>query len=175
LAKWLAPLLPFTMEEVWLARHGEDAPSVHLQQFPTIDARWREEELAARWKTIRQVRRVVTGALEVERREKRIGSSLEAAPAIYIADADLFARVADVDWAEIAIASQASVHQGDAPEGAFHLDEVHGVGVVPGRAQGRKCARSWKILPEVGSDPQFPDVTLRDADALRELGVQKAA
>jgi isoleucyl-tRNA synthetase len=175
LTKWLAPLLPFTMEEVWQNRHGEAASSVHLQQFPDVPSDWRDEGLAARWKTIRQVRRVVTGALEIERREKRIGSSLEAAPVIYIADTDLFDAVKDVDWAEVAISSQASVHHGAAPDGAFHLDDVHGVGVVPGKAEGRKCARSWKILPEVGTDPDFPDVTLRDADALRELGVQKAA
>lgn len=175
LTKWLAPLLPFTMEEVWMVRHGEEATSVHLQQYPDIPSEWKDDQLAAHWRTIRTVRRVVTGALEIERREKRIGSSLEAAPAIYIADADLFDQVKTVDWAEVAIASQASVHQGDAPEGAFHLDDVHGVGVVPGKADGQKCARSWKILPEVGSDPDFPDVTLRDADALRELGISKAA
>jgi len=175
LTKWLAPLLPFTMEEVWMACHGEEATSVHLQQYPDIPSEWKDDQLAAHWRTIRTVRRVVTGALEIERREKRIGSSLEAAPAIYIADADLFDQVKTVDWAEVAIASQASVHQGDAPEGAFHLDDVHGVGVVPGKADGEKCARSWKILPEVGSDPDFPDVTLRDADALRELGISKAA
>ncbi|MEQ8656536.1 MAG: isoleucine--tRNA ligase [Hyphomicrobiales bacterium] len=175
LTKWLAPLLPFTMEEVWQSRHGESASSVHLEQFANIPADWKDEQLAAHWRTIRTVRRVVTGALEIERREKRIGSSLEAAPAIYIADADLFDQVSQVDWAEVAIASQASIHHGDAPEGAFHLDDVHGVGVVPGKAVGQKCARSWKILPEVGSDPQFPDVTPRDADALRELGVSKAA
>jgi isoleucyl-tRNA synthetase len=175
LTKWLAPLLPFTMEEVWQNRHGETASSVHLQQFPDVPSDWRDEGLAAHWKTIRQVRRVVTGALEIERREKRIGSSLEAAPVIYIADTDLFDAVKDVDWAEVAIASQASIHHGAAPDGAFHLDDVHGVGVIPAKAEGRKCARSWKILPEVGTDPDFPDVTLRDADALRELGVQKAA
>ena len=170
LVRWLAPLLPFTMEEAWLSRHGQEAPSVHLQPFPAIPADWRDEALAARWRTIRTVRRVVTGALEVERRDKRIGSSLEAAPAIHIADADLFAAVSDVDWAEIAISSQASLHHGPAPEGAFRLDDVPGVGVVPALAEGRKCARSWKILPEVGTDPDFPDVTLRDAAALRELG-----
>ncbi|MFN3172481.1 MAG: isoleucine--tRNA ligase [Hyphomicrobiales bacterium] len=175
LTKWLAPLLPFTMEEVWLSRHGEGADSVHLQHYPDIPADWKDEQLAAHWRTIRIVRRVVTGALEIERREKRIGSSLEAAPAIYIADADLFGQVSQVDWAEVAIASQASIHHGDAPDGAFHLDDVHGVGVVPGKAEGQKCARSWKILPEVGSDPEFPDVTPRDADALRELGISKAA
>ena len=175
LTKWLAPLLPFTMEEVWQSRHGEGTASVHLQQYPDIPADWKDDGLAARWQTIRTVRRVVTGALEIERREKRIGSSLEAAPAIHIADADLFDAVKDVDWAEVAIASQASLHHGTAPDGAFHLDDVHGVGVVPGKAEGQKCARSWKILPEVGTDPEFPDVTLRDADALRELGVSKAA
>ncbi|GAB5508847.1 MAG: isoleucine--tRNA ligase [Hyphomicrobiales bacterium] len=175
LTKWLAPLLPFTMEEVWLSRHGESATSVHLQQFADISSDWKDEALAARWSTIRTVRRVVTGALEIERREKRIGSSLEAAPSIYIADADLYAAVKDVDWAEVAIASKVTIHEGAAPDGAFHLDDVHGVGVVPGKAEGQKCARSWKILPEVGSDPDFPDVTLRDADALRELGVEKAA
>ncbi len=175
LTKWLAPIMPFTMEEVWQSRHGEGATSVHLQQFADIPADWKDEQLAAHWRTIRMVRRVVTGALEIERREKRIGSSLEAAPSIYIADNDLFAQVKDIDWAEVAIASQASVHLGAAPEGAFQLDDVHGVGVVPGKAEGKKCARSWKILPEVGTDPDFPDVTLRDADALRELGVPKAA
>jgi isoleucyl-tRNA synthetase len=175
LTKWLAPIMPFTMEEVWQSRHGEGATSVHLQQFADIPADWKDQQLAAHWRTIRMVRRVVTGALEIERREKRIGSSLEAAPTITIHDADLFAQVKDVDWAEVAIASQASIHMGAAPEGAFHLDDVHGVGVVPGKAEGKKCARSWKILPEVGSDPDFPDVTLRDADALRELGVPKAA
>lgn len=175
LTKWLAPLLPFTMEEVWQSRKGEGANSVHLQQFADISSDWKDDALAARWSTIRTVRRVVTGALEVERREKRIGSSLEAAPSIYIADADLYAAVKDVDWAEVAIASQVTIHEGEAPEGAFHLDDVHGVGVVPGKADGQKCARSWKILPEVGTDPDFTDVTLRDADALRELGVEKAA
>ncbi|MEM6710765.1 MAG: isoleucine--tRNA ligase [Pseudomonadota bacterium] len=175
LTTWLAPLLPFTMEEVWQARHGEGVRSVHLQQFPDISSAWRDEALAARWKTIRQVRRVVTGALEIERREKRIGSSLEAAPRIIIADQDLYDAVKDVDWAEVAIASQATVEHGSAPDGAFHMDEVHGVGVVPVIAEGRKCARSWKILPEVGTDPEFPDVTLRDADALRALGYSKAA
>ena len=169
LTAWLAPLLPFTMEEVWLSRMGESAGSVHLRQFPGVPHEWADEDLALRWKTIRQVRRVVTGALEIERREKRIGSSLEAAPEIYIADTDLFGRVKDVDWAEIAITSQATLVQGDHPASSFLLDDMPGVGVVPGQAEGRKCARSWKILPEVGSDSDYPDLSPRDAQAMREL------
>ena len=54
------------------------------------------------------------------------------------------------------------------PPGAFSLNEVGWAWVVPARAFGRKCARSWKISPEVGSDPEYPDVTPRDAQALRE-------
>ena len=87
---WLAPLLPFTTEEAWLDRHP-DATSVHLEQFPEMPAEWRDDALAEKWRKIRTVRRVVTGALEIERREKRIGSSLEAAPIVHITDAELAA------------------------------------------------------------------------------------
>jgi isoleucyl-tRNA synthetase len=62
----------------------------------------------------------------------------------------------------------------DAPAGAFRLNEVPGVAVVVEKAAGIKCARSWKILPTVGDDPEYPDVSPRDAQALREwkaLGV----
>jgi isoleucyl-tRNA synthetase len=70
--------------------------------------------------------------------------------------------------ADICITSQLSLSDAAAPAGAFTLDDVKGVAVVPGLAEGQKCARSWKILPEVGSDATYPDVTLRDAAALRE-------
>ena len=165
---WLAPLMPFTMEETWGTRYGEDAGSVHLEQFPTFPAIWRDEALAGKWAKIRDVRRVVTGALEIERREKRIGSSLEAHPKVYIANAELLAALEGRDMADICITSQLSVIAGEAPEDAFKLDDVSGVGVVPALTEGTKCARSWKILPEVGSDADYPDVTPRDADAMRE-------
>ena len=61
------------------------------------------------------------------------------------------------------------------PAEAFRLDDVKGVAVVPALAPGRKCARSWKVLPEVGTDPDYPDVTLRDAAALREWDSLRAA
>jgi isoleucyl-tRNA synthetase len=120
---------------------------------------------------LRNVRRVVTGALELERAAKRIGSSLEAAPIIYIDDPDLFAVAVDADLAELCITSAATLVQGEGPNSAFRLDEVRFVAVEPRRAEGRKCARSWKISESVGLDPQFPDVTPRDAQALREWEV----
>jgi isoleucyl-tRNA synthetase len=172
---WLAPMLCFTAEEAWLARDPA-ATSVHLEAFPDVPASWRNDALAEKWRKLRNLRRVVTGALELERAAKRIGSSLEAAPIIYVADADLFAAAVDADLAELCITSAATLVEGEGPPDAFRLDEVRGVAVEPRLAQGRKCARSWKISEAVGLDPQFPDVTPRDAQALREWeAVRKAA
>jgi isoleucyl-tRNA synthetase len=118
---------------------------------------------------VRTIRRVVTGALEVERREGRIGSSLEAAPKVYVADAELRQALRGVDLAEIAITSGIELQSREAPQGAFRLAEVPGVAVVFERAKGTKCARSWKILPGVGSDPEFPELSPRDAAAVRQF------
>jgi isoleucyl-tRNA synthetase len=175
LTAWLAPMLCFTMEEAWLNRSPGDRGSVHLRQFPDIPRDWRNEALAEKWRKVRQVRRVVTGALEIERKEGRIGSSLEAAPKVYVADKDLRAALSGVDLAEIAITSGARLLLGDGPADAFRLDDVRGVAVVFERAKGTKCARSWKILEEVGADPEFPDLSLRDAAAVRQFDARRAA
>ena len=168
LVTWLAPMLPFTMEEAWLERRP-GARSVHLEQFPAVPAEWRDEALAEKWRRIRQVRRVVTGALEIERKDKTIGSSLEAAPIVHIADPALLEALAGRDMAEICITSGIEIVRGEAPAGAFRLDDVKGVGVVFARAGGTKCARSWRYTDDVGSDAAFPDVSARDAAALHEL------
>ena len=165
---WLAPMLAFTAEEAWLSRYPSEDGSVHLELFPNVPKDWRDDKLAEKWRKVRLVRRVVTGALEVERAAKRIGASLEAAPVIHVADPDLFAALVDVDLAEVSITSAATLVEGEGPPEAFRLDEVRGVAVVSGLAEGRKCARSWKISAAVGSDPEYPDVTPRDAQALRE-------
>ena len=170
LTAWLAPLLCFTAEEAWLARHGDvKHGSVHLQSFPEIPAEWRNDALGDKWAKVWTVRRVITGALEVERREKRIGSSLEAAPEIYIGNKALAAAAKSVDWAEIAITSEAAIKTGTPPADAFTLDEVEGVAVVPKLAAGKKCARSWRITDDVGADPAYPSLSARDAAAVREL------
>jgi isoleucyl-tRNA synthetase len=147
---------------------------VHLTLFPDGLEIFRDDALAAKWETIRNVRRVVTGALEVERAAKRIGSSLEASPLVYVTDKKIFDTLFDVDLAEVFITSNAMVTNEDAPAGAFRLNDVPGVAVVVEKAIGTKCARSWKILPTVGDDLEYPDVSPRDAQALREwkaLGV----
>jgi isoleucyl-tRNA synthetase len=169
LTAWLAPMLAFTMEEAWLNRFPGEASSVHLRQFPATPSAWRDEALAEKWRKVRAVRRVVTGALEIERKEGRIGSSLEAAPKVYIADRDLRDALAGVDLAEISITSGAELMSNAGPETAFRLEDVPGVAVVFARAKGTKCARSWKILEDVGADPEFPELSLRDAEAVRQF------
>jgi len=165
---WLAPMLPFTTEEAWLAHFPEKA-SVHLEQFPCPSQDWHNEELAIRWRQIRKVRRVVTGALELERTAKKIGSSLEAAPLVFIQDPDLLAILSDLDMAEICITSALTLSDSLPPQDAFTLEDVPGVAVQVEKAQGIKCARSWRYTHDVGSDPLYPDVSARDASALREL------
>jgi isoleucyl-tRNA synthetase len=171
LVKWLAPMLPFTTEEAWLDLHP-DAVSVHLDQFPAIPVEWKDEALAEKWRKVRQVRRVVTGALEIARAQKVIGSSLEAVPVVTIDDAALEAAISDVDMAEMAITSDLVVSHGEGPADAFRLDDVRGVAVVVEKAEDRglvKCARSWRYTADVGQDAAFPDVSARDAAVLHEL------
>ncbi|MBV8837231.1 MAG: class I tRNA ligase family protein, partial [Alphaproteobacteria bacterium] len=172
---WLAPMLCFTAEEAWVSRYPGEEISVHLALFPDIPAAWRDEALAEKWRKIRAVRRVVTGALELERAAKRIGSSLEAAPQVHVTDPELFAAVVDVDLAEVCITSAATLHNTEGPTEAFRLDEVRGVAVVPHLAEGQKCARSRKISASVGSDPDYPDLTPRDAQAMREWDATRKA
>jgi isoleucyl-tRNA synthetase len=172
--KWFAPVLSFTCEEAWRMYKPDAEPSVHLTLFPDSFEGFRDDKLAAKWEIIRDVRRVVTGALEVERAAKRIGSSLEASPLVYVSDSNIFDTLIDVDLAEVFITSNAMATNEDPPAGAFQLNDVPGVAVVVEKAVGIKCARSWKILPTVGEDPEYPDVSPRDAQALREwkaLGV----
>ncbi|WP_449254970.1 isoleucine--tRNA ligase [Bosea sp. (in: a-proteobacteria)] len=175
LTTWLAPILVFTAEEAWLERYprakAEDG-SVHLELFAEAPASWLDPELAERWNKIRRVRRVVTGALELERAAKRLGSSLEAAPQVFVSDPDLLAALSGVDLAEVSITSGIDIDGGEGPAEAFRLADVPGVAVVPHRADGIKCARSWKYFDPATADPAYPLVTPRDARALRERGVR---
>lgn len=169
LVKWFAPILSFTTEEAWEARPAIMAPgitSVHLMTFADVPTTWHNNTLAQKWNAVRDIRRVVTGAIEPHRGNKTIGSSLEAAPTIYLTP-DRAAAIAGLDMAEICITSTATIGTGDAPADAFTLADVPGVAVVFVRATGQKCARCWKILDTVGQDPEYPDLSPRDADAVR--------
>jgi isoleucyl-tRNA synthetase len=164
LTTWLAPVLVFTMEEVWLERFPGDESSVHLVDFPETPEAWRDDALAAKWETIREARRVVTGALEVQRTAKVIGSSLEAAPEVFVTPT-LAAVLGSVDFAELCITSDLVVSTKSAPEGAFALADVPELAVVFRPATGAKCDRCWRVLPDVGTH-KHPGTCARCSGAL---------
>jgi isoleucyl-tRNA synthetase len=165
---WLAPILVFTAEEAWAARDASHR-SVHLEQFPTVPSAWRDDALARTWDTIRAVRLVVTGAIEIARANKEIGSSLEAAPRVFVSNPEHVEALRGIDFAEVCITSDTAIDLRPAPEGAFRLPEAPLVAVVVERAKGVKCARSWRYFDPATASPNFPDVSPRDAEALREL------
>ncbi|MCF3972565.1 isoleucine--tRNA ligase [Paracoccus salsus] len=151
LVTWLAPILPFTMEDVWLSRFPSDAESVHLHDFPVTPADWLNAPLAAKWDHVRRARRVVTAALEVKRADKTIGASLEAAPVVHVEDTEMLAALKSVNFTDMCIVSDLSLTGDPAPNEAFRMAEAPGIGVVFELAEGQKCQRCWKILPDVGS------------------------
>jgi isoleucyl-tRNA synthetase len=165
LTVWLAPILPFTMEEAWSARFP-DGGFNSVRTFPATPEDWGDPAEARRWAKVERATRVVTGALEIERRERRIGAALEAAPVVHITDPEVWEAFEGLDPAEVFRTSQARLSRSEGPAAAFRLPEVAGIAVEPLRAMGAKCARSWRILPEVGADPRYPDLSLRDADAV---------
>jgi len=168
LTAWLAPFLCFTAEEAWQARLAapDAADSVHRRQFPDIPDAWHDETLEAKWRIVRQVRRAVTGALELERAEKRIGASLQAHVTVHVT-AEQAAALAGLDLSEIFITSSGEITTAPAPAGAFTASDAPGVAVVPVLAAGTKCERCWKVLEDVGSDPGHPTICGRCADAVR--------
>ena len=165
LTAWLAPVLPFTAEETWLTRFPEDV-SVHLRLFPETPESWRDDFAGEEMARLREARAVVTGALEVARREKLIGSATEARPRVFVADEPLRAALQAADFAELCITSGVEIEAGEGPAEAFRLAETPGVAVLVEKAPGVKCARSWKYFDPATADPRFPDITARDAEAV---------
>ena len=151
LTTWLAPVLVFTMEEVWLCRFPGEDSSLHLQDMPQTPAAWLNPALATKWDGIRAARRVVTGALEIQRTAKVIGSSLEASPVVHVEDKDLLAALKSIDFADLCITSGLQLTADAEPPEAFRLTDIPGLGVVFEPAIGQKCERCWKVLPDVGS------------------------
>jgi len=153
LCKWLAPVLVFTAEEAWLARFPDEEGSVHLLDFMFIPEGWKDEALAAKWARIRELRALVTAELEKARVAGVIGSSLQAAPALALPPAEA-ALLPPEQWAEICITSGFAIEEAAAPAARF----------AP--APGAKCARCWRVLPEVGASARHPALCRRCEEAV---------
>ena len=168
LTKMMAPILVFTSEEIWQSRFPDDKDSIHLQTFHEIPSEWRDEALAAKWEKVRGLRKVVTGALEVERREKRIGSSLQGQVKVYVEDNSYSQALTGINLAELSITSVAELIVGPAPVGAFAHEDTAGIAVVSILADGEKCERCWQVLETVGSVAGHEDICPRCVDAVEE-------
>ena len=151
LTAWLAPILCFTAEEAWQSWIGDPENSVHLRSYDPIPSNWVNRGIAARWDVIRRVRQVVMGALENARNDGKIGASLQAAPIVHVS-ADIKALFAGLDAASLFITSAAVITDDPAPEDAFRLDGVTDIAIAFAMADGEKCARCWRITPEVAAE-----------------------
>ncbi|MDQ7076509.1 MAG: class I tRNA ligase family protein [Robiginitomaculum sp.] len=196
---WFAPLLPFTMEEVWLSRFPSDDGSVHLQTFPDTPESWRNDALAEDWEWIKMLRRASTFDLERARTLSKdpdydsmetIGSSLEAVQTFYVHKSefkDAVERLADTEpdefLADVFIVNKVILKV--IPKAEF-FDELGDpkfpllkqtspkgekidIGFETEKVDSKliKCARSWKYFDPASADPAYPDITPRDAAAVR--------
>jgi isoleucyl-tRNA synthetase len=114
---------------------------------------------------VREIRRVVTGALELARADKKIGASLQARPVVHLTG-ERRAMLDGVDLGEISITSGITISDVPAADGAFTLAEVPGVAVRVDPAEGGKCERCWQVLPEVGSHAHHPTLCNRCTDVV---------
>ncbi|HEV7229582.1 isoleucine--tRNA ligase [Brevundimonas sp.] len=169
LTAWLAPLTPFTMEEAW-GTFAPEGGSNCARVIPETPAAWENAAEAERWTKVERVISAVNDELELKRRDKVIGGALDAAVEVDL-DSTSLAAFEGLDAAEVFRTSLATLKPGvnvDLPNTDF-------VGVRVSTADHPKCARSWRRVPDVGSDSDYPELSARDADAVRWLDARKAA
>ena len=145
LVKWFAPILPFTMEEVWLQRFKENSNiSIHLEDFPDTSSEWINNSLEEKWNKIRDIRSYVTLAIEKEREKKNIRSSLEASPILKLKDKKLFQILNSIDFNEICITSSLKILLCENKKTANTSNFEDYIDVEITKAEGEKCNRCWK-------------------------------
>lgn len=147
LCKWLAPILTFTAEEAWSTYFPDD--SIFLHTFETLPAAWHASHLGAQYKLLRNIRRVVTGAIEEKRTAGQIKSSLQASVTIFTSAPDVVTLLESMPLADFCITSSATVKHQPIPTGSYVLEDVENIGVLITEAMGGKCVRCWKVAPEV--------------------------
>ncbi len=172
LCHWFAPFLSFTVEEAWASRNGETLDnfenSIHLQIMPDVPAEWRDEMLAQKWQEIQDIRKVVTGAIELKRADKEIRSSLEAEVKLHLNNSKIADILASINFADICIVSKVNIIMGDLPEDGFTLEDVKDVAVKIEKSEDKKCERCWKYTEYIGTDTNYPDICERCANAVKE-------
>ncbi len=142
LVRYAAPVLVFTSEEVWGTRFGANAESVHFSDWPEVDAGWISPDLQRQWTVLRNARETTNRLIEPLRREKKIGSSLDATVKFETYESEVFEILSSTDMSELCITSDSQIHQSG----------EHLIGVEVGITTNHKCGRCWRHLPEVTED-----------------------
>jgi isoleucyl-tRNA synthetase len=172
IARVMAPILPFTAEEVWqhMPAAADKTASIHMAQFPDPDEGLMDAALATRWERLLEVRAEVTKALEAARVQKEIGHALDAAVTISVGP-ELFAELAPLagDLRSILIVSAAELVQEAPLEGAVESSEIPGLKVRVQAAAGKKCARCWVYATSIGESPEHPTICRRCRESLARI------
>ena len=147
----LAPILCFTAEEAWQSRLGKDT-SVHNQNFPKVNDSWKNSEIFSKWEHLKLIRKAVNGAIEIERKNKLLGSSLEASVEIYFKDKVEINKINVNDLENICIVSKLSITQANNVEDYFQLNELSDVGIKIKKVSGEKCNRCWKYFDKLNNN-----------------------
>ena len=170
MVRLMAPVLAFTAEEVWRHIPGaqELAASVHLATFDSASLGHLDHALAARWEGLVELRREVIKALELARRTKLIGQSLDAQVDLYVPEDRYPLAAAYADSLDtLFIVSKATLATGEPPPQAVASETIAGLYVMVDKAPGQKCERCWRYQEEVGSSADHPLVCQRCATCLQ--------
>ncbi len=174
IVKLMAPILPFTAEEVWqfMPEVKENAVSVHLKLLPEVNTSYQDADLAKKWERIIAVRDEALKALEGARAQKQIGHSLDADMTIYTSDS-LYDDISpyENELRSLLIVSRAVLKKSEAPSDAYQSETIDGIVIQVKKADGEKCERCWVYDPTVGSDTEQPTVCNRCLKALEEIEI----
>ena len=170
LVKLMAPILPFTAEEIWryLPSDGEREESVHLSSFPQLDHAYFDTTLYEKWQLLFQVRDVVLKVLEEKRAEKLIGNSLEAEVTLKAPD-KLFLFLKDCEdiLEDLFITSKVTLQKSSSGEDLNVEASVEALEAHVSRIPGKKCERCWKYSTTVGEDQDHPTICHRCAHVVK--------
>ena len=172
LVRLMATILSYTAEEVWEHLPGtkDRAPSVHLNLFPEVETQYLDAKLEERWDLLLKVRAEVSKALEIARKNKLIGNSLEAAVTLNSPEKLLsFLQENEAQLKDLFIVSQVALIDVP-PAGAQKSTEVEGLNVLIRRAAGKKCERCWIYDPQVGESADHPTICPRCRTTLSAIG-----
>jgi isoleucyl-tRNA synthetase len=145
LLRLLAPILCFTIEEAWQSRMGSNT-SIHNENFCSIDETWIRNDLDESWSFYKKLKRLINGAIEVERKNKTIGSSLEASVILFINDDKKINLVNNEMVEQVSIVSKIEIKKEGLPQNCYTLDDDKSIGVAVSRVDGHKCERCWKYF-----------------------------